>query len=131
MAKYGITQKLNLNGRPISTSLEVNMDAADLPAFLALLEGGYTVKQVDDTLSNITNIDTLVTVSNPVTSIGMVGSSGGEKLYASIRPFSGAIHFKNTVSNDDIAAVLKNVTPWALAPVEKPSRVTFKAYEQY
>lgn len=127
MPKYVVTQKLNLGGKPVSTSFNVNMDSADLDAFLATLEGGYEVKEVIK--SDLTKADTVVTASNPITNIGLVGNVNGSPIFASIRPYSGAIHFKNTVSNDQIADILKGITPFELHPVEKPTKVTFKGYE--
>lgn len=124
--KYIVTQKVNLNGNIKSVSFQAYLDEADLVALLALLEGGYEVKEVNATLSDMTKADTLVTTSNPVTSIGMVGA---KNQFESIRPFSGAIHFKNTASVDDIANILKECTPFELLPTEKPSRVTVKRYE--
>jgi hypothetical protein len=124
--KYIITQKINLNGNTKSVSFQCYLDEADLIALLALLEGGYEVKEVNDSLSDITHSDTLVTSSNPVTSIGMVGP---QNQFESIRPFSGAIYFKQTATVDDIANVLKVATPFALLPTEKPTRVTVKRYE--
>jgi hypothetical protein len=126
MANYKITQKLNLNNKPTSISFDLNGDDADVTAFTALLEGGYEVKKVDDALSSLTGVDTLVTSTNPVT---LVGLSGPQNQFIGIRPYSGAIHFKNTVSVDDIAAVCKTMKPFALLPTETPTRVSVKRYE--
>lgn len=125
--KYYITQKLNLNGKPVSVTLNITCDEAELDAFLALLEGGYEVKEVIK--SDLVGANALVASTNPIVSIGLVGDLNGNPVYESIRPYSGAIHFKNTVSADDITDVLKLTTPFALAPAEKPKRVTFKGYE--
>ena len=124
--KYIVSQRINLNGNVKSISFQAYLDEADLVALLALLAGGYEVKEVNDTLSNMVGADTLVTVSNPVTSIGMVGK---DNQFETIKPFSGAIHFKQTATVDDIADVLRNATPFKLLPTEKPSRVSVKRYE--
>lgn len=124
--KYIVSQRINLNGNVKSISFQAYLDEADLTALLALLEGGYEVKEVNETLSNMVGADTLVTVSNPVTSIGMVGK---DNQFETIKPFSGAIHFKQTATVDDIADVLRNATPFKLLPTEKPSRVSVKRYE--
>lgn len=126
MAKYIVTQKLNYKGKPTSVSFEVNGDDADVTSLTALLEGGYEVKKVDATLSDSTGVDTLVSSTNPVTNIGLAGPQGQ---FISIRPYQGAIHFKNTVSVDDIAAVCKIMKPFALLPTEVPTRVSVKRYE--
>ena len=124
--KYIISQKINLNGNVKSISFQAYLDEADLVALLSLLEGGYEVKEVNESLSNMTNADTLVTVSNPVTSIGMVGK---DNQFETIKPFSGAIYFKQTATVDDIADVLKVSTPFSLAPAEKPTRISVKRNE--
>ena len=125
--KYIVTQKLNLNGKPVSTTFNITCEADQLDAFLLLLEGGYEVKEV--VKSDLASVNTPVAVSNPYTTIGLVGDMNGTAVYESIRPYSGAIHFKNTVSADDITDVLKATEPFALAPAKKPVRVTFKGYE--
>lgn len=124
--KYIVSQKINLNGNVKSISFQAYLDEADLIALLALLEGGYEVKEVNDSLSKMAGADTLVTVSNPVSSIGMVGK---DNQFETIKPFSGAIHFKQTATVDDIADVLKSATPFKLLPTEKPTRVSVKRYE--
>lgn len=125
--KYKVTQKLNLNGQKISTSFSITMEASDLAAFLALLEGGYEVSEVIE--SNLTGASTLVANTNAHTQIGFVGEVNGYTVYDSLRPYSGAIHFKNTASTDDITAVLGLTNPFPLHPTEKPKKVTFKGYE--
>ncbi|AXX94462.1 hypothetical protein [Arcobacter ellisii] len=125
--KYKIVQKLNLNGKPLSIAFSVFMDKADLDNLLALLEGGYEVSEVIE--SNLATADTLVANTNPHTQIGLVGSVNGKPIFETIKPYSGAIHFKNTASNDDITNALATATPFELFPVEKPKKVTFKGYE--
>jgi hypothetical protein len=124
--KYIITQKLNLNGNIKSVSFQAFLDEADLVALLAGLEGGYEVKEVNLTLSNMANADVLVATANPVSSIGMAGVDGQ---FESIRPFSGSIYFKNTFSTDDITDILIQAKPFKLLPTEKPTRVTVKRSE--
>lgn len=124
--KWMISQKINLNGTSKTTAFQCYLDEADLTGLLALLEGGYEVREVNTVLTNMVSADVLVTQTNPVTSIGMVGP---QNQFESIRPFSGAIHFKQTASVDDIANVLKVATPFVLLPTEKPTRVTVKSYE--
>lgn len=127
MAKnYYITQKLNLNGKATSTSFSIYADEADIVAMVAGLEGAVEVKEVNESISVDTGADTLVTVSNPVTNIGLVGT---QNQYVSIRPYSGSIHFKNTFSVDDIAEVCKLMKPFPLLPTETPSRVNVKSSE--
>lgn len=128
MAKYIITQKLNLNGKSTSASITVNGGDDDVTALTALMEGSKEVKEVNETLSDLTGADTLVTNVNAVTSIGLVGS---QNQYASIKAYSGSIYFKNTASVDDIANVCKEMQPFPLLPTEKPNRVNVKRSETF
>lgn len=126
--KYQVRQVTTINGKKTSTSFEFYGEQAELTSFLAQLEGGYEVKEVVDGLSNMTGADTNVATTNPVTQIIL---SGPQNQYAMIRPYSGVIHFKNTVSVDDIANNLKAVNPFPLLPAEKPLRVTVKRSESF
>lgn len=126
--KYQVRQVLTINGEKKSTSFEFFGEQAELTAFLAQLEGGYEVKEIVDGLSNMTAADTNVAVTNPVTQIVL---SGPQNQYSMIRPYSGVIHFKNTISVDDIANNLKATKPFPLLPSEKPTRVTVKRSESF
>ena len=129
MAKqYQVTQKVTINGVYSSVPFSFYGDESDLTAFCALLEGGYEVKEIVAALSDTTASDTNKPTSNPVSAIYM---SGSKNQMASIRPYSGSLHFKNTTSVDDIAQVLKTVTPFELLPTEKPLRVTVKRNESF
>ena len=74
MAKYYITQKLNLNGQKTSVSFIIVGDDTDVQNLTALLEGGYEVKKVDETLSNMTKSESLVAETNPITKIIFIGN---------------------------------------------------------
>lgn len=126
--KYQVRQVLTINGEKKSTSFEFYGEQDELTAFLAQLEGGYEVKEVVDGLSNMIAADTNVAVTNPVTQIVL---SGPQNQYAMIKPYSGVIHFKNTVNVDDIANNLKATKPFPLLPAEKPTRVTVKRSESF
>lgn len=126
MAKFIVTQKLNYKGKATSITFELNGETADVSAFTALLEGGYEVKEVNATLSDVTGVDTLVSNTNAYTNIGLIGP---QNQYSSIRPYSGSIHFKNTASSDDIAAVCLVMKPFALLPTEKPTKISFRSNE--
>ena len=124
MAKtYQVTQKVTINGKLVSSTFPFYGEEADLTAFCSQLEGGYEVKEVIAGLSNLTAIDTNVATTNPVVSITL---SGSQNQFATIKPYKGVIHFKNTISVDDIALNLKATTPFPLLPTEKPLRVTVK-----
>lgn len=120
MAKYIVSQKLNLNGVKTSSSFQIEGDDADVTALCALLEGGFEVKKVDSSLSNMTKEDTLVTASNPVTKITL---NGPKNQFSVIRPFSGVIHFKQTSQVEDIKAALVNCKPFELLPTEKANSI--------
>jgi len=110
-----------------STMILPNMEEAQVTSFCALLEGGYEVTEINEAMSDMTGAETNAATSNAKTFIGM---NGAQNQFARIAGFGGsAIHFKNTVSDDDIANVLKTVTPFPLLPTEKPSRISFKGYE--
>ena len=126
--KYQVRQTVTINGEKKSTPFDFFGEQDELTAFLAQLEGGYEVKEVVEALSDMTNADTNVATTNPVVSISL---SGPKNQFASIRPYSGVIHFKNTISVDDIANNLKAVKPFELLPTEKPIRVTVKRSESF
>lgn len=126
--KYQVRQVVTLNGEKKSTTFEFYGEQDELTAFCSQLEGGYEVKEVVDALSDMTAADTNVATSNPVTQITL---SGPQNQYSMIRPYSGVIHFKNTVSVDDIANNLKATNPFPLLPTEKPIRVTVKRSETF
>ncbi|AXH09735.1 hypothetical protein CP960_13180 [Malaciobacter halophilus] len=129
MAKqFQITQRVVVNGENKSTSFRMYGENDDVTALGALLAGGYEVKEINDSLSDTTNIDQNNATTNPVTGIYL---SGPKNQVASIRPYSGVIHFKNTANVDDIAAVLKTTKPFELLPNEVPTRVTVKRSESF
>ncbi len=126
--KYQVTQKLVLNGRPVSASFLFFGEQDELTAFCAQLEGGYEVKEIVAALSDMTKAETNVATSNPVVSITL---SGPKNQFATIRPYKGVLHFKNTISVDDIANNLRSVKPFELLPSEKATRVTVKRSETF
>ncbi len=129
MAKeFQVTQRCTINGKAVSSTFRFYGEQDDLTAFCAQLEGGYEVKEVVTGLSDMSKADTNVAVTNPVVSITL---SGPQSQFASIKAYKGVIHFKNTVSVDDIANNLKNVKPFPLLPAEKPTRVTVKRSETF
>ncbi|MFY9090271.1 hypothetical protein [Arcobacter aquimarinus] len=128
MAKYFVSQTLNLNGTKTTASFQMEGDDADVIALCALLEGAYEVKKVDEALSNTAGKDTLVTVSNPVSKITL---NGPQNQFSVIRPYSGLIHFKQSASVDDIKASLAACKPFALLPTEKATSINVNNKEFY
>ena len=126
MAKYYITQKLNLNGQKTSVSFVMLGDDTDVQNLTALLEGGYEVKKVDDSLSNMTKSDSLVAETNPVTKIIFIGNKG---LVSTLKPFGGKIHFKQTATVDDIKNALVSCKPFEIAPTELVKNINVARYE--
>lgn len=129
MAKeFQITQRVVVNGESKSTSFRMYGENDDVTALGSLLAGGYEVKEINASLSDTTNADKNNATTNPVTGIYL---SGPKNQMASIRPYSGVIHFKNSANVDDIAAVLKITKPFELLPNEVPIRVTVKRSESF
>jgi len=129
MAKdWRVSQKALIAGVGHTVSFVLpNMEEAEVTSFCALLEGGYEITEINDAMSDTSNAEINAATSNAKTYIGMYGAQNQS---ARIAGFGGkAIHFKNTVSDDDIANVLKTVTPYPLLPTEKPKTITFKGYE--
>ena len=123
---YNVTQYVNYNGVQKKVSFSVDMAESELTAFIALLEGGVKVTEQNDTLTNLSAKDTLVTAVNSVGNIRLVATApNGKYLSKSIKPFSGQIMFKSTAGLADIEAVLKTTSPFWEAPAEKPSNVKF------
>jgi hypothetical protein len=79
-------------------------------------------------MSDMTNAETNAAQSNPVSYIGMYGEQNQS---ARISGFGGKpIHFKNTVTGDDIRNVLKTFTPFPLVPAGHPQNISMKASER-
>ena len=74
----------------------------------------------------MTNADINVTATNPASMIVMSGENGQSSY---IKPYSGAIHFKETATAQDVANALSAIMPFPLAPTAKPTRVSVKRYE--
>jgi hypothetical protein len=128
MAKYQVTQKCLVAGKNVSTTFVMHGDASDLGNLGALLAGGYEVKEVNDTLSDMVNADVNNATTNPVSQINLRGPQGQ---FVSIKPYSGVIHFKNTATVDDIANALKATKPFELLPTEVPTGITVKRSEYF
>lgn len=128
MAKYQVTQKAVVAGKNVSSTFIMYGGVDDLNALGTLLAGGYEVKEVNETLSNMTSADVNNATTNPVSTINLRGPQGQ---FVAIKPYSGVIHFKQTATVDDIANVLRNVTPFELLPTEKPISITVKRSEYF
>ena len=128
--KYNITQKVNMNGTPKTCSFQVNLEPAQVTALIALMEGGVSVTKQDDTLTDLTHEDTLVTEANGVSRISMSGkTANGDYVSKTIKPFKGYMVFKNTAGIDDIKAVFATATPFPLAPAVHPSTVSISTFD--
>ena len=126
MAKtYNVTQHINLNGVKKATSFRFVGEETELQALCSQLEGGYTVTEQNDTLSNMTAAETVVTSYKRTTRISMSGKTPeGHFVSANIKPFKGSIYFKQTTDSSDIEAVFANSHPFPLAPAVKPSTIS-------
>ncbi|MGM0518200.1 MAG: hypothetical protein ACQERD_00995 [Campylobacterota bacterium] len=128
MAKYQVTQKALVGGKNVSSTFVLHGDADDLSALGAHLAGGYEVKEINESLSDMSSADTNNATTNPVNQINLRGPKGQ---FVSIKPYSGVIHFKNTSTVDDIANALKTTKPFELLPTETPTGITVKRSEYY
>lgn len=129
MAKdWKVTQRCTVDGVVhTSTFILPNTETGDVSSFATLLEGGYEITEINEAMSDMTKAETNVVGSNPVSFIGMYGAQNQS---ARIQGFGGKpIHFKNTISGDDIRNVLKLWTPYPLLPTEKPTSISLKASE--
>lgn len=130
MAKdWQVKQKCTVDGVVYtSTFILPNMESTDVSTFTAMLEGGFEVVEVNSALSDMTKAETNAVGSNPISYIGMYGP---QNQVARISGFGGKpIHFKNTISGDDIRNVLKLVTPFPLLATEKPQTISLKGSER-
>lgn len=119
---YNVTQKVTINGAKRSTSFSFYGEEADLTAFLALLEGGYSVTERNDTLTDLSHEDTNVTSYVRSSRITMSAKdANGEFLGASIRPYQGSIYFKDTTSSNDLKSALATIKPFKHAPTVVPA----------
>lgn len=121
---YNVTQHATINGAKRSCSFQFYGEESELTAFTALLEGGFTVTERNDALSDMTHADTNVTAYGRTNRIGLSGKTAeGNYVSASIKPFKGSIIFKDTASDNDIAAVFVAAKPFPLAPTVVPTSV--------
>jgi len=128
--KFNVTQHINLNGAKKTVSFSLNMEEAELTAFCALLEGGYTVTEQNESLSSMAGADNVVTDYKRSGRISLSGKTAeGHYVNASIKPFTGTIYFKQTVSSQDIQTVFATAHPFPLAPTTKPSTVSSNLIE--
>ena len=129
MAKnYKITQTALVKATKTTASFILPfVDETTLNAFTALLEGGYEVVEVNAALSNMTKAETNAVASNPVKSISIRGEQN-QGVYVSA--FGGKpIHFKNTVTGDDIRGVFANKKIFEAVPTAGVTYVSIKAGE--
>lgn len=108
MAKdWKVTQTATVKGVKRTCSFILPyMETADVSAFCTLLEGGYQITEINESLSDMTSAETNAANSTPVNSIYIRGENAQS---VSVRGFGGSpIHFKNTVTEDDIGIVLQN-----------------------
>lgn len=128
MAKYFVSQTAKVNGTTVKASFSMEGDDSDVTAVTALLEGAYEVKKVDEALSKTVGADINAASSNPVSKINLTGP---QSQFASIKPYSGVIHFKQTATVDDIKAALANCKPFPLLPTEKATSINVMRKEYY
>lgn len=128
MAKFQVTQKATVGGKKVSTTFVMYGGTDDLAAIGALLAGGYEVKEINESLSDLTGEDVNVATTNPVTAINL---KGPKSQFVSIKPYSGVIHFKQSASVDDIANALKTTKPFELLPNEVPTGISVKRSEYF
>lgn len=126
--EWQVTQKVTVNGVKHSIPFRMFGEASDVTTLCSKLAGGYEVKEINASLTDLTNADSNVASTNPVTKIGLIGE---KNQFASIKPYSGVLHFKNTVSVDDIATALKGTTPFELLPTKKPLKVSVQRNEYF
>jgi len=125
MAKdYRITQTAMIKGQKRTASFILPfVDEAMLQNFCGLLEGGYEVVEVNTALSNMTKAETNVASSNPVKRITVRGE---QKQVEYISAFGGKdIHFKNTVSGDDVRAIFTGKKIFSAVPAAGVTYVGF------
>ena len=121
---YHVKQSVNIGGSQKTSSFTLKMEASDVPAFLALLEGGIKITEQNDTLTDMSGVDTVVSSVNAVSKINMsVVDTDGDRLYETIAPYQGVIYMKNTIDSDALKTALATVTPFKNS-TKKPSRVS-------
>lgn len=128
MAKdWRIKQTATVKGKVETSNIIIrHVEAADVTAFCGLLEGGYEVTEINEAMSDMTKAETNAAATNPVSFISVYGPKNQN---AHINPYGGNIHFKNTVSRDDMQNVIMSWKPFELLPAEKPTYVGSKGGE--
>jgi len=123
--RYNITQTVTFNGQKLRSSFGFYGEESELTALLGLLEGGYKVTEVNETLSDLSHEDTNVTQMRKVTKIGLTSEAdaNGEKTYSTIKPYRGAIMFKTTAGDQEIEGALVNAHCFPIAPTLRVAQV--------
>lgn len=115
---WKVTQTALIKGqKEVCSFILPFMDAGDVSAFCALLEGGYQITEINEGMSDMTKAETNAAQSNPVSRISITGEN---KQREYISGFGGKkIHFKNTVNSDEIKASLANKMIFQAVPTAK------------
>jgi hypothetical protein len=129
MAKnWNVKQKAMVKGQVVSASFTLPfMEESEVTAFCSLLEGGYEVVEVNASLSNMTKAETNAAASNPVKTISIRGEQNQGAFISAYG--NKPIHFKNTVTGDDIRAVFANKKIFEAVPTAGVTYVSIKAGE--
>ena len=129
MAKnWQIKQTATVKTQKVSATFTLpHMEESEVTAFCALLEGGYEVVEVNATLSNMTKAETNAVASNPVKTISIRGEQNQGAFISAYG--NKPIHFKNTVTGDDIRNVFANKKIFEAVPTAGVTYVSIKAGE--
>jgi hypothetical protein len=113
--KYTVKQTLMFRGNKITnTFVTPFIDESVLQSMLGLLEGGYEVVEKNDALSNMTKAETAVTNTMPIKTITL---SGEKRQKEFVSAYGGeTIHFKNSVSEDDIVGLFSGKKVFEFVP---------------
>ena len=105
--RFMIQQKVTVNNRPVYSGMIVECEESDLSKFTQNLEGGYTVWEVNPTLSDNSKADTNVTQLNAYKHVTFGGKNANDRTVTGvIKPYKGSIFIKNSVSVDDFENAL-------------------------
>jgi len=126
---WKVTQKAKIKNVNVTSGFILpHMEVSEVNAFTALLEGGYEVVEVNTEMSNMTQAEN--NAENGSTAIKSISVRGEKGQSAYIAGFGGnAIHFKNTVSGDDIRNLFANKKIFEHVPDAKCTYVSLKEGE--
>jgi len=121
--KYNITQTIIIDGVNKKTTFTVCLDIPTLTTFLSYLEGGISVTEHREDLTDLTDSDKLITSYTAIQTIDLK-TKDKSNLFTRIKPYRGYMFFKKEVDTKTILDIFKNSKPFYFAPHISPTDIS-------